>query len=198
MELAHQAGDTYRIANTAWQAGATLVRDGHPNDALKLFQLGGFWANKSTRRAEDPRLPTTIAWLNLSSATAYALMDGLDGATRHLAMAHDGWEPRDTFERVGMDRATAAIHLDLGRLDTAERLAASAFRTFGESHRRDRIMAEVLLAEVHVRAGEPQGLILARQAIAGVSTSQSIATRRQRLMPWSPHWKPDAAPTAGS
>jgi hypothetical protein len=121
--------------------------------------------------------------LNLNSATAYALMSGRDEAARHLAMAHDGWELRDAFERAGMDRATAAIHLDLGRLDTAERLAASALRSYSEGHRRDRIMAELLLAEVHVRAGEPRGLILARQAIASVSTSQSVDVRRQRLMP---------------
>lgn len=44
-------------------------------------------------------------------------------------------------------------------------------------------MAELLLAEVHVRAGEPQGLILARHAIVGVSTSQSVNARRQRLIP---------------
>ncbi len=44
-------------------------------------------------------------------------------------------------------------------------------------------MAELLLAEVQVRAGEPRGLILARQAIAGVSTLQSVDVRRQRLIP---------------
>jgi transcriptional regulator with XRE-family HTH domain len=183
LELAHQTRDTYTIANTAWHAGATLVRTGHPNDALKLFQLGGFWARKSTPRAGDPRLLTIIAWLNLNSATAYTLMNGLDEATHHLAMTNDGWEPRDVFERAHTDRATAAIHLDLGQLDTAEQLAASAVRTFSEGHRKDRIAAELLLAEVHIRAGEPQGLILARHAIAGVSALRSVTTRRQRLIP---------------
>jgi transcriptional regulator with XRE-family HTH domain len=186
LRLAHQAGDTYALTNAAWQAGATLVRDGHPNDALKLFQLGWFSATKSTRatpRADDPRLPTITAFLNLNSATAYALMGGPDQATRHLAEAHDGWEPRNAYERAGMDRATAAIHLDLGQLDTAEPLATSALRTYGESHRKDRTMAELLLAEVHIRAGEPQGLTLAHHAIDGVSTLHSVAARRQRLLP---------------
>jgi hypothetical protein len=155
-------GDTYAIADAAWHAGATLVRDGYPNDALKHFQLGGFWAGKATSGADNPRMPTLVAWLTLN---------------------HDGWEPRDAFERAGRDRATAAIHVDLGQLDTAEQLAASALRTCGEGHRRGRIMAELLLAEVQVRAGDPQGLILARHAIAGVSTSQSLDVRRQRLIP---------------
>ncbi|MGH3867505.1 MAG: hypothetical protein ACRDQ4_15470 [Pseudonocardiaceae bacterium] len=74
--------------------------------------------------------------MTLNSATAYALMAGIDEAIRHLVKAHNGWEPRDAFERAAMDRATAAIHLDLGQLDTAEQLAASAVRTYGEGHRR--------------------------------------------------------------
>jgi hypothetical protein len=41
----------------------------------------------------------------------------------------------------------------------------------------------MFLAEVHVRAGEPQGLILARQAIAGASTLHSVAARQARLIP---------------
>jgi transcriptional regulator with XRE-family HTH domain len=61
MGLAHEAGDTYAIANAAWQAGATLVRDGHPNDALKHFQIGGSRASKATSGSGDPRLPTIIA-----------------------------------------------------------------------------------------------------------------------------------------
>jgi len=110
LRLAGEAGDSYGIANAAWTAGATLVRTGHPNDALKLFQLGGFRlrgfqhskSTPATGRADDPRLPTLAARLNLNSATAYAVMGGPDQATRYLAEAHDGWAPRDAFERGGM------------------------------------------------------------------------------------------------
>ncbi|MGH3823845.1 MAG: hypothetical protein ACRDRA_13595 [Pseudonocardiaceae bacterium] len=185
------AGDAYGIANAAWTAGATLVRNGHPNDALKLFQLGqlrlgGFAPGKSTPAtplADDPRVPTLTARLNLNSATAYALLDSPDQAKRCLITAHDGWAPRDAFERAGMDRATAGIQLDLGRLDTAEQFAASAVRTYGEVHRRGRTLAELLLAEVYVRAGEPRGLAMAHQAIDQVSTLQSVAARQERLLP---------------
>jgi hypothetical protein len=44
-------------------------------------------------------------------------------------------------------------------------------------------LAQLLLAEVYVSAGEPQGLILARQAIDGVRTLHSVAARRERLIP---------------
>jgi hypothetical protein len=121
--------------------------------------------------------------VNLHSATAYALLNRPDQAKRYLTEAHDGWVPRDAFERAAGDLMTAVIQLELGQLDTAEQFAASAVRTYGEGHRRSRTLAELFLAEVHVRAGEPKGLTMARHAIDEVSTLQSVAARRQRLMP---------------
>jgi len=53
VQLADAAADAYGIANAAWHAGVTLIHNGHPNDALKLFQLGqirlgnGFASGKS-------------------------------------------------------------------------------------------------------------------------------------------------------
>jgi hypothetical protein len=158
----------------------TLVRTGHPNDALKLFQLGRF----PQLRADDPRVPTLTARLARTSATAYALMGGADEATRCLAEANDGWEPHDAFERAGADLGTAGIQRDLGQLDTAERFATNAVRAYGEGHyRRGRTAAALLLAELHVRAGEPRGPTLAREAIEKVSTLQSVAARREWLIP---------------
>ncbi|MGB6165774.1 MAG: hypothetical protein WCF33_05325 [Pseudonocardiaceae bacterium] len=191
LQVAGDAGDAYGVANAAWQAGGTLVHNGYPNDALKLFtlgqlRLGGFVAGKSrprTLRADDPRVLTATARLNRLSAWAYTVMGGRDDATRYLAKAHDGWEPHDAFEHGEANFETAMIQLNLGRLDTAEQFATSALRTYGESHRVFRTEAELLLAEVHVRAGEPQGLTLARQAIDAVSTLRSVAVRRQRLIP---------------
>ncbi|MGH3886153.1 MAG: hypothetical protein ACRDSZ_06190, partial [Pseudonocardiaceae bacterium] len=191
LRLADEAGDAFGIANAAWHAGATLVRSGHPNDALKCLQLGQFVlagfqpgkAKPAILRADDPRVPTLTAWLSLNSATAYALLDFPDQAKRYLTGAREGWTPRDAFDRAVMDRATSAIQLDLRRFDIAEPFAASAVRTYGDAHRRDRIQAQLTLAEVHVRTGEPRGLVLARQAIEAVSTLQSVAVRQERLVP---------------
>ena len=110
-------------------------------------------------------------------------MDHRDQAQRCLVEARAGWLPRDAFEHGEMDLVTAEILADLGRLDTAEQCAASAVRTYGEGNRAYRTHAELMLAEVHVRAGEPRGLVLARQAIEAVSTLQSGAVRRERLVP---------------
>ncbi len=188
--LADAAGDGDGIANAAWHAGMTMG-NGHPNDALKLFQLGQIHLGAcapgasppATLRTDDPRLPTLTARLSLHSAATYALLGRPEQAQRYLIEAHEGWTPRDAFEHAGGDRMTAGIQLELGQLEAAEQFAASAVRTYGEGHRRARIMAELFLAEVHVRAGEPRGLTLAHQAIEEVSSLQSVAVRRERLVP---------------
>lgn len=189
--LADEAGDGFGIANAAFHAGLTLVRSGYPDDALKCLQLGqftlgGFQPGKSKPailRADEPRLPILAGRLNRISATAYARLGHSDEAKRYLAMANDGWEPRDAFVRAGADLTTACIQIDLHRFDTAESFAVSAVRTYGDSTARGRTMAELALAEVHMRTGEPRGLALARQAIEAVSTLQSVAARRERLVP---------------
>ncbi|MGH3685969.1 MAG: helix-turn-helix domain-containing protein [Pseudonocardiaceae bacterium] len=187
LQLADQAGDACGIANAAWHAGLTLVRSGHPDDALKLAQLGQLRLDRFTPGtsipANDPRLPTLTARLNRVSATAYALMGFPDQATHCLAEAHDGWAPQDAFDQADADLETAMIHLDLGQLDTAGQFATSAMRTYSENHRRGRTQARLLLAEVHIRAGQPQGLTLARHAINEVNTLQSVALRQERLIP---------------
>jgi len=191
VRLAATAGDAYGIANAAWYAGVTLIHKGHPNDALKEFQLGQIrlgglapgTSTPATRRTDDPRIPPLAARLSRQSARTYALLNRPDQAQRYLTKAHNEWAPQDAVERAGRDFETAVIQLDLHRLDTAEQFAASAVHTYGEGYRLGRVWAELLLAEVHVRAGEPRGLTLAHHAIEEVSTSQSVAARQQRLMP---------------
>jgi transcriptional regulator with XRE-family HTH domain len=181
LRLAGTAQDTYGIANAAWHAAVTLVRTGHPNDALKLLQLG---QAQLRRRTEDSRVPTLTTRLARTSATAYALMGGRDEASRCLAEASEEWQPRDLFERADADLGTAAIQRDLGQLDAAEQLAASAVHAYSQGpYRRGHTIAEILLAEIHVRAGDLHGLTLAHHAIEKVSTLHSLAARRQWLTP---------------
>ncbi|MGH3909510.1 MAG: helix-turn-helix domain-containing protein, partial [Pseudonocardiaceae bacterium] len=138
LRLADKAGDAYGIANAAWHAGIAMVRQGHPDGGLKVLQLGQFTlagfqpgkATAATLRTDDPRVPTLTARLNRDCATAYAAMNDATQAQHWLAKAHDGWAPRNAFERAGMDLTTALIQIDLHRLDTAEQLAASAVRTY--------------------------------------------------------------------
>jgi len=191
LRLADEAGDGFGISNAAWHAGVTLVRSGHPNDALKCFQFGQFSLEGSlvkkskpaTLYTDDPRVPTLTARLNRNSATAYALMDYPEKAVSHLAEAHNGWTPRDAFDSAGMDIATAGIQLDLNHLEVAQQFAARAACTYGDMHGLWRTQAELMLAEVHVRSGEHRGLMLARRAIDAVSVLESVSVRQERLIP---------------
>ena len=187
LRLAGEGRDGYGIGNTAWHAGASLVRSGHPNDALKCFQLGqlslaGFQPAKSkpaTFRTDDPRVPTISARLDMSSAAAYALMDHPEQARRALADAQESWQPCNVYESADKDLNAARIQADLGRFDTAEPFAATAARTFGEANRRDGATAVVVLAELHVRTGEPRGLQLAHHAVVTVTKLSSVRACRQ-------------------
>ncbi|MGQ0775657.1 MAG: helix-turn-helix domain-containing protein [Pseudonocardiales bacterium] len=190
LRLADKAGDAYGIANAAWHAGTALVRQGDPDGALKVLQLGqctleGFQPGKSTPatlRTDDPRVPTLVARLNGDSATAYAIMNDTKQAQRYLAKAHDGWVPRDEFERAGMDLRTARIQIELRQFDAAENFAARAVRTYRDAHGRAKTMAALTLAELYVRTGDPRGLALARSAIDAVVPLSSVRAR-ERLGP---------------
>lgn len=71
----------------------------------------------------------------------------------------------------------AQAHHGLGRLDSAEQLAASSVRTWGEQHRRDGVQATITLASIHVEAGEPDGLTLAENVIRDVASLRSGRAR---------------------
>jgi hypothetical protein len=175
--LADTAKDPYGVANAAWHAGATLVRSGHPNDALKLFQLGKFHLRLFPPRqspsasvpAEDSWLPILTARLSRISATAYAVMKGPDQAERCLAEADEDWAPRDAFDRANADQSAAAIQVDLGRLEAAEQHAASAVRGFAQGpYRRGQTRAELGLP-VALREKPTIWLVCAGQEVRSTS-----------------------------
>jgi hypothetical protein len=99
-----------------------------------------------------------------------------------LARARDGCEPPDAFEQADMDWLTAQLHMRRGQLDVAEPFAASSVRTWGDAGRREGSMSGITLAELHLRAGEPDGAPLAQRAIGDVATLRSQRAR-DRLLP---------------
>ncbi|HYZ08592.1 MAG TPA: helix-turn-helix transcriptional regulator [Pseudonocardiaceae bacterium] len=177
--LARDANDPYRAAYAMFHAGCMTEERGHPNDALKLFQLGLFKLTES----HDPRTPALTAWLQVDSASAYAHLGYPDRARSELAAAWDGWQPPHENDRGGMEWVTALVERDLGRLDVAERLAASSVRHWSSNgNRRDAALPAITLAELHVRAGEPRGLAMAKTAIDTVALLRSVRAH-ERLEP---------------
>jgi len=182
LELAIETGDHHRAASALQRSGALEAMAGHPDHALKCYQLG----QSALLRAagDDPRTAFLASWLDAASAQAYARMNDHQQTMTCLRRSRDGWEPPDAFQRADFDWTTADAVWRLGRLDNAEPFAASAVQTFGTRDRRDGVKARLTLATIQVQAGEPRGLVLARQAIDEVAVLHSVPARR-RLSPLS-------------
>ncbi len=179
VRLAREANDPYGAAYALYHAGCMTEERGYPNDALKLFQLGLFKLSESN----DPRAPALGAGLRMDSASALAHLGRPDLARSELAAAWDIWQPPRENDRGGMEWVTALVERDLGRLDTAERLAALSVRHWGSNgNRRDAALPVITLAELHVTAGEPSGLAVAKTAIDTVAPLRSVRAR-ERLVP---------------
>ena len=150
-----------------------------PNYALKLYQLAR--VRLMDVRDEDARAAARNAWLHVQAASALVLLDRPDDAAEELARANPE-HLRDPFERADMDHLRALVYMGLDKMDAAESCAASSLQTWGDKDRRDGVLAEITLAQLHVQAGEPDGTELARRAIFRVAELHSVRAR-DRLEP---------------
>lgn len=189
IELATKGGDAYGAAYAMRHAGMMLVDRGEPDRALKMVQLGGLRLDGVS--AGDPRVAVQRAECRAISALALAQLHqrSPDGSLRRraledLAATRDGWDPPSAHARGCMDLDTAHAHLYLGQFDVAEALAATSARILAHSgDRREGVLADMALARLHVQAGEPRGLQLARSAIESVAQIDSAVARQIWLPP---------------
>ena len=92
--------------------------------------------------------------------------------------------PSRTDPSGDLDQVGTRLQLARGRLDTAEQYAAASGRRWeGISNQRSRTNAGILLATVHVRAGERDSLQLAHSAVTSVTKLSSVRARQQYLTP---------------
>jgi tetratricopeptide (TPR) repeat protein len=184
LDIARQFGDRYQIALVLRHAGMLHLERGRFNDSLKLFQLGqiALMPLDGASRRDDPRVTPTTASLDSYQARALARMDLPDQAKSTLAAARDKWQAPNTFAQADADYRNADIALCLGQLDVAEQFATVSVRAWGQQDRRPAASARILLATIHVRAGEPRGPQLAHNAITA-ATKLSSDRVRQRLLP---------------
>jgi transcriptional regulator with XRE-family HTH domain len=182
VDLATQAGDSYRACYALRHAAMMLIDRDEPNNALKLVQLAEVRLIDAPR--EDPRVAPLRSWLAVESALARSRMvaPGDDSAARpvlsELARARDGWAPLSPHARADFDLVTALAYLHLGKLDTAESMAAVSVKTFAAgSDRREGVLADVTLARLHVQTGEPDAVRLAADAVQAVIPTRSSIAR---------------------
>jgi hypothetical protein len=172
MNLAVTVRDDYQFADVLQYVGILERAAGHPNDAVTFYQLAGIRLGAKG----DPGL---VAWGHGLSALALATM-GHEQATEQLRRARGSWQPSNAFERADMDYQTALVKMELGDLDGAERFVASIDGV--GRHRPVGTFAGILRATIHVQAGEPRGLGMAKSAIDAVALLHSQRAR-ERLVP---------------
>ncbi len=187
LELATEAGDAYLQAVALMYSGMATVEHGHPNDGLKMLQFGLVKAADiplgEPRRIGGANARAAVeACTHNQSAIALARLGYPADADAEQAKARQRWQPTALDPTGDLDIETASLELDRGRLDVAEPFAVASVRRWEVHSQRARTLSSVILATIHVRAGEPDGLRLAHTAITGVSKLSSVRAR-QRLEP---------------
>jgi hypothetical protein len=107
-----------------------------------------------------------------------------EAAERSLKTARE-WRPTTAYDVADMECVTSYVYLRLGRLDTAQRFAASSVRKWATegTSRREGVLSDISLATIHTQTGQSDAGALAQRAIAGVAPLRSLRTRRVKLAP---------------
>jgi hypothetical protein len=185
LELATDAGDAYLQTTALGLAGLATTKHGHPNDGLKMLQCGQVTAWK---------IPPQLDWSPVvgagcrvaleacclaDSATALAALGQPEAAYRDLGKSRQLWYPTRADPRGDLDRPAAVLELARGRLDAAEQFAAASLRRWEGISEVSRIRSGVLMATIHVRAGEPGALALTHGALKAVGKLSSVRARTE-------------------
>jgi transcriptional regulator with XRE-family HTH domain len=188
LRLATMAGDAYLQATALGGAGLATVEHGHPNDGLKFLQFSVVKAWDIPRDEQRAVVVGGIgkaaveACVRADAATAMADLGKMADAEREMATARELWSPTRADPLGDLNRGAARLALRRGRLDVAESFAAVSVSRWEGISRVGHAQSGIVLATVHVRAGEPRGLSLAHNAITAVSKLSSVRARR-RLEP---------------
>ncbi|HKR50894.1 MAG TPA: helix-turn-helix transcriptional regulator [Pseudonocardiaceae bacterium] len=185
LELATDAGDAYLQTAALNMAGLATIKHGHPNDGLKMLQCAQLTAL---------RIPPQLDWIPVAgqgcrmalqacgladSATALAALGRPEEADQELGKSRELWYPTRADPSGDLDRPAAVLELARGRLDAAEQFAAASLRRWEGISEVSRIRSSVLMATIHVQAGEPRALALAHSAIKDVTRLSSVRARKE-------------------
>ena len=186
LTLATEAGDAYLQALALNWAGLATMEHGEPNEGLKLLQVGTVTAggipsdDQRTAGVAVGARAAVQAQALADSATAYARLGHPEAAYTALARSRELWQPTPADPAGDLDQVAARLELDRGRLEAAESFAAASVRRWeGVSNQRARTYSGIVLATVHVQAGEPRGLQLAHSAVTAAARLSSVRARRQ-------------------
>ncbi|MGH3977388.1 MAG: helix-turn-helix domain-containing protein [Pseudonocardiaceae bacterium] len=185
LEVATQAGDRYCEAVALNYAGLASIEHGHPDDGLKMLQLGQV---TSWRIPRDDRRMVVVGETGKAAVDACALADSATAladlghehlAAAELAKSRDLWQPTPADPFGDPARVAARFEFGRGRLDVAEQHAAASVRRWEGVSEGGRTRSGIVLATIHVRAGEPRGLTMTKTVLDAVAQLDSQRTRLQ-------------------
>ena len=187
LELAAEADDAYCQALALNWAGLAAIEYGDLNDGLKMLQCARVrtWDVPSSHDrgtaviGEGSRVALEACGL-ADSATALAGLGESQEAYRHLERSRELWTPTRADAGGDLDRVAARLEIERGRLDVAEKFAAASVRRWEGVSQVGRTNSAIVLATIHVKAGEQRGLPLAHSVITDVTKMTSVRAR-QRL-----------------
>ena len=185
LELATEAGDPYCQATALGYAGMASVEHGHPDEGLKMLQQAQIAAWNIP--SDDQRAvvvgvsgrAAVEAGKLVEAAKALAHLGELKAACTRVAMARELWTPARTDPFGDMDRPAARLETERERLDIAEQFASASVRRWEGGSLASRTQTGIVLATIHVKAGEQRGLQLAHDTITAVTKLGSVRVRRQ-------------------
>jgi transcriptional regulator with XRE-family HTH domain len=189
LELATEAGDPYYQTVALNYAGLATIEHGHPNDGLKMLQCGQVTAWRIPLDLDRSTVAICVgsrvaleACGYADSATALLALGQAEAAYQAQGKARELWQPTRSDPAGDLDIVAARLELDRGRLDVAEQFTTASLRRWEGGSERARTQSGIVLATIHVRVGEADGLALAHGAIKAVSRLSSVRARR-RLEP---------------
>ncbi len=183
LRLAAASGDAYCQTLALNHVGLAHVEHGHPNDGLKMLQFAQVKvldiAPDNERSFGEGSRTALEACALADSATALDLLGYPDAADAALVESRERWQPTAAVPVGDLDMVAARLELERGRLEAAEPFAVASVRLWeSRGARRGRTRAGILLATIHVRAGESDGLQLAHEAITATMKLSSARARR--------------------
>jgi len=188
LELATEAGNAYCQTLAMNYAGLATVEHGHPNDGLKILQIGEL---KALDIPPDEQRAVVIgengkaaveAVARATSATVLNRLGHPDAADTMQAKARQLWTPTPSDTYGDLDRPAACLELERGRLEAAEQLAAASVRRWEGGSQISRTQSGIVLATIYVKAGEPDGMRMAHHAVTAAMKITSVRVH-QRLLP---------------
>jgi len=190
LERSRYIGHHALSADVLYRMGRLHLHGGHPDEALKLFQLGQI-------AAQDSGLPQAVAILCANEAWAYAEMgdsvqaaQSLGRAEDELARANAGRCP-PWFRFFGPSELVslrAMVHTSLSasrsdHIQIALDTLGGSLAERGPSHARSRAFDLTALATVHLRAGDLDVATAAGHEVLDIAVDLRSARVLDRLAP---------------